>query len=310
MSAVLTTKLVFGATGHIGSSVVRTLTGMGVRVRAASSRLAGVVQLKTQFPQCDCIMVDMLDSESLIRALDGVSAVFVVTPDFFGDRRGMELLIQAIQHLGGLTHIVRIQAEVPGMTIERLKGQLAGAIGRRGHLEARALVEASGLPATFLNSLAYYMDDFTIHFAPALKTTHRLLVPYDRPMCFIDPRELGEAAAYVMAVTAPVGTELMHLNNGEDGIYFSAVAAMISEVTGVPIKYESDPAVFLAEIGPMLIAMTGRADAADYLLADWQMERENAHIYKGNDSLERLIGRKPLSLRNWMIEHREVLVSS
>lgn len=69
-------NLVTGANGHLGNNVVRALVDRGERVRA-SVRDAGD---RTPFEGVDCEVVeaDLLDRQSLMRALDGVQTVYQV----------------------------------------------------------------------------------------------------------------------------------------------------------------------------------------------------------------------------------------
>ncbi|MEQ8433734.1 MAG: NmrA family NAD(P)-binding protein [Oceanicaulis sp.] len=294
--------LIFGAAGHIGgpcAEALQAVEGPGA-LRLASSRDEGAEALRDRFPGAQVVRADMTDLASMVQAVRGVDAVFIVTPDFFDDRRGAQILLEACARAGAAPHVVRIQAEIPSVGVEDLPGVLGDPIGRRGHLEARALISASTLPATFLNVFGYYMDDFAIHFGEGLRRDRVLLVPYDRPMTFIDPAELGEAAAAVMRAPPHDAPRLIHLNNGEDGRLFTEVARLIGEAVGAPILYQDDAEAFRAAIGPMLQAMTGRADAADYLLADWRMERAHGALYNGTPDLAALLGRAPRSLRAWL----------
>ena len=302
------TALILGATGHIGGPAARALLAEGRAVRLASSRAEGVADLAQRHPAAEIVQADMASISSMASAMAGVDAVFVVTPDFFDERQGAEVLLNAIRQLNTRPHVVRIQAEVPGVAVEALPGRLAQPIGRRGHLEARALIEASGSPATFLNVLGYYLDDLLIHFAGPLRGRGELLVPYDRPMCWIDPAELGEAVAAVLATPSPGGTRLLHLNNGEEPIAFSHLAVLLAEGTGRPVHYRDDPDAFLAETGAVLEALTGNPEAATYLLADWRLEREHAEEYRGTGELARLLGRRPRSVKAWIAANKAELV--
>lgn len=303
-------RLVFGASGHLGgplaAALLRDHGPDGLRL--ATSSPGKLATLRARFPGAEAIVADYRDVAAVAAALRGVAAVFVVTPDFFDERAGAEALLAAAARAGVHPHVVRVQAEVPGVGVTDLPGLLAGPVGRRGHLEARALIERSGSPATFLNVLGYYMDDLLIHFAPLLHERRLLAVPYDRPMCWLDPRDLGEAAARVMAGPPPDAPRLLHLNSGEDGVTFSRLAELLGQATGETIRYEPDPEVFRSAVGPMLAAMTGDAEAADYLLADWRMERAHAEVYRGTGELEALLGRPPISLRAWLAEHAGALL--
>ena len=69
-------NLVTGTNGHLGNNVLRALVGRGQRVRA-SVRDAGT---RAPFEGVDCQVVeaDLLNRDSLLRALDGVHMVFQV----------------------------------------------------------------------------------------------------------------------------------------------------------------------------------------------------------------------------------------
>ena len=301
--------VVFGAAGHIGGPCARTLAaeaGAGA-VRVCSHRPEGVEALRQAFPGSEAVRADMTSPDDMARVLDGADAVFVVTPDFFDDLAGARALIAAAERLGTRPHVVRVQAEVPGLAKEALSGMLADPIGRRGHIEAREAIEAAGLPATFLNVLGYYMDDLTIRFGEGLREHDTLLVPYDRPMCWLDPADLGEAAARVMLGGAPDAARMLHLNDGADGVRFSTLAGMIGEARGRPVAYADDEDAFRQAVGPMLAAMTGRADAGEYLLADWRSERDHAHAYVGTRALAGLLGRAPTTLQAWLQDNAAAL---
>lgn len=302
-------KLVFGATGHIGGPAARYLcSAIGPeRVRVATSRAAMVPSLERDFPGSEAVCADMLDVISMAAALNDVDAVFIVTPDLFDDRAAADVLVAAARQAQVAPHIVRITAEIPGVGVSDLPGVLAQPIGRRGHLEAREIIEQSGFPASFLAIVAYYMDDLLMHFAPTL-SQGRLVVPFDRPMAWIDPVDVGEAAARLMIATPPIAPQLLPINSGEDGILFSALAARIAHSCGKPVSYVDDERAFRDEIGPLLAAMTGSDALTDYLLADWQLEREHPREYDARPLLETLLGRAPKRLDDWLDANAERLV--
>ena len=302
-------KLVFGATGHIGGPAAHYLRSQidADQVRVATSRRDMISLLQHNFPGSQAVHAKMLDSASLTAALADVDAVFTVTPDFFDDRAGAQILVDAACDAGVAPHVIRITAEIPGVGLDELPGVLAQPIGRRGHLEARAIIEQSGLPASFLAIVCYYMDDLLIHFAPSL-CKGRLLVPYDRLMAWVAPSDVGEAAARLMLARSPVEPQVLPINNGEDGILFSALAGRIARHCGKPVAYSADVDAFRAEIGPLLAAMSGSDALTEYLLADWQLERDNPAAYLARPTLETLLGRRPTALDDWLGAHAEQLV--
>src|SRR3546814_7852020 len=80
--------LIFGASGHIGGPVARFMRykGWRERLRLATSSAAKLDQLRVSFPDCETVVADYLNLDSLNDALKGVRTVFVITPDFIDER--------------------------------------------------------------------------------------------------------------------------------------------------------------------------------------------------------------------------------
>lgn len=249
----------------------------------------------------------MMSVTSLRNALTDVAAVFIVTPDFFDDETGAHAVVEACEGLATPPHVVRIQAEIPGVGKNDLTGLLANRIGRLGHIVAREVLTDSPLPASFLNVLGYYMDDLSIHFGEGIRQSDMLLVPYDRPMCWIDPADLGEAAARVMLSAPPDGSQTLHLNSGAAPLLFSELADLLSAKLYREIQYADDENDFRKMVGPALIDFTGDENAAEYLLADWRSERKHADAYQGTPDLAQLLGRTPTQLADWITSNRQAL---
>jgi hypothetical protein len=177
------------------------------------------------------------------------------------------------------------------------------------HFEAQAILNASALPLTYLNSAGYFMDDFLIHFSPPLKSKRKLVIPYDRKMCFTECSELGEAAARLLleGPTKHAG-RYYHFNNAEAPRLFSEVAALMSTVTGESVVHDGDPETFVAELGPLLKELTGDDRAARYFVINWQMERDHQDAFFASEWSAEILGRQPTTLAAWMTAHKNELL--
>ena len=118
----MTTILVTGATGTIGSLVVKALRGApGVKVRAAvrsgerASALAGDNVTTVDF--------DFDNAESIAKAVDGADKVFLVTPFVENPLVLGERLVDAAKK-AGVKHIVKLSAfgceHEPGIQLGRM----------------------------------------------------------------------------------------------------------------------------------------------------------------------------------------------
>src|SRR3546814_3654245 len=88
--------LIFGASGHIGGPVARFMRykGWRERLRLATSSAAKLDRLRVSFPDCETVVADYLNLDSLNDALKGVRTVFVITPDFIDEPVAMSNLKQ------------------------------------------------------------------------------------------------------------------------------------------------------------------------------------------------------------------------
>jgi uncharacterized protein YbjT (DUF2867 family) len=306
--------LVFGAGAHIGGPLARYVQAASPQtiLRLATSTPGRIAGLKAAYPAAEVVLANFFDRDGLAAALDGVEGVFVVTPDFIDDRTAMGNLVEASLKSGSVTRIVRILADLPGMSLDKLPPRMKamGAGPATQHFEARAVLDASGLSVAYLNSPGWFMDDFLIHFAGPLKTKHKVVIPYERLICFTDTRDLGEAAARVLLSDDPEFVGRYHnFNSGEPPIRFSEAVALMSDIVGTPITYDPTPEGFLAELGPTLFQMTGDNRAAEYFLINWEMERDYQEAYYGSTFGQRILGRPPTTLRAWLTEHKDQLLA-
>lgn len=88
------------------------------------------------------------------------------------------------------------------------------------------------------------------------------------------------------------------MNNGHDLMRYRDVAELMSEVYGEPITFDGSKEAFFGAFGAMM------GPAADYLWQYMQYEQDNETVWARNDFVERILGRKPKTLREWLIEHR------
>src|SRR3546814_10736683 len=86
--------LIFGAAGHIGLPLARWIRYKSpeTRLRLVSRNADQRQRLQVEFPDAEVVAADYLDPASMAAALEGISAAFVVTPDFLDEQRAMEIL--------------------------------------------------------------------------------------------------------------------------------------------------------------------------------------------------------------------------
>ncbi len=305
--------LVFGARGHIGgpcaARVQRDLPA--AQLRLVTHRPDAADALQRQFPNAEVVQASYFDLPSLLAAFDGVDGAFVVTPDFLDEKTAMGNVVAAARHHDTLRHLVRLVADPIGMTIERVPASLHAFGGGTAvqHLRAKEILDRSGLPITYINNAAYFMDNFLTFFAPPIQADRKLVVPRDRRMGFLDTTDTGECAGAILGSSDAhhIG-QIYHLDNGNDVMTFREVAELASRALGEQITYDGSDEAFEQYCGEALRGYFGTPDAVDYYLHYFQFEQDNETVWRKSDIVEFLTGRPAKRLEDWLVEHRDAVL--
>ena len=223
------TILVTGSTGNVGRQVVQQLVQRGASVRALVRDPA-----KANFPAgVDVAQGDMLDVDSLRRAYDGVSTLFLlnaVTPDEYTQA----LIALNVAREAGIERIVYLSVihsdrylNVPHFS---------------GKFSVERMIEQMGLHATILRP-AYFIDnDLTIKDVVAGYGIYPMPVG-SKGLAMVDTRDIAEVAAIELLrreqAAAPLPFERINLV-GPDTLTGAGIAAIWTEALGRPIAYPGD----------------------------------------------------------------------
>lgn len=306
--------LVFGASGHVGRFAAATIAAAepSPELRLATSSAEKAAELEASFPSAEVVQADYTDLSSLIAAFDGVDAAFIIMPDFKVDERHAMINVGAAAYaVGTQPHLVKLTGVTMGINnIHDLCPALQTIPGPSlQYQQARQVLNASGLPVSYLNSFANFMDDFLTVWGLQIMERKVLAVPYDRSSSFVDTRDLGEAAARLLLQPHNRDHDryVYHVT-GTERIRFSEVAELMTDVLGVNIAYEDDPETFRAELLEIYTANYG-ASSLDWYLAFSENEQKEEPLFLVTDELRHLLGREPRSLREWIEEHKSVYLA-
>jgi uncharacterized protein YbjT (DUF2867 family) len=173
--------LVTGATGNIGSKVLRRLSEAGVETRALSRTLRRGETL----PHVDWVQADLSDPATLFPAFDGVDRLFLLT----GNMRSMADLQKAAVDeavAAGVNQVVKLSAR--GAQPES-NSSLA-----RWHHEVEVYLKASGLSWTMLRPHVFMQNLLDQAERIRAEGTIRAAVE-DGRIPFIDTRDIADVAA-------------------------------------------------------------------------------------------------------------------
>jgi NAD(P)H dehydrogenase (quinone) len=294
--------LILGATGNLGRLTAAAMSAghPSVDLRLTSHREAGKASLRDAFPQAEVVDADWYDPLSLRDAVSGVDRILMVTPDFTTDEAVVTPnVIGAIKATGGIQQLLRFIAIPPGLSINDLTpAQLATRCGATLHLVAKPLLDASGLPVTYVNAACWIMFNLPWFMAEDVRLSRRLLMPAvaDSPRRWIAETDIADLFTKILTDDAAAHIGREYLVTGQQRYSFAQVAELLSDVLGESVAYEDDDR-------PLRCAM---GESFDVLMTYFTHETKAYDAVPATRTVETLLGRPQLNLREY-IERNKAL---
>ena len=293
--------LILGATGNLGRLTASVLTQRysQLKLRLTSHREDGRAALVEAFPCAEIVPADWYQEASLRAALEGVDKVLMVTPDFVTDESvATPNLIRAIKQVGGVSQLVRFIAIPPGFSIDQLSPeQLATRCGAALHIVAKPLLDASGLPVTYVNAACWIMFNLPWFMAEDVKTSRRLLMPSsaDAARQWVAESDIAGVFAKVLTDDPARHVAREYLLSGERRYTFAQVAALIGGVLGQKVTYVDDDASLRRSMGAHFAT----------LMTYFSHETQAYSAVPTTRTVEQLLGRPQINLRQYVEQHRD-----
>jgi uncharacterized protein YbjT (DUF2867 family) len=302
---------IFGASGHIGGPMARYIRYKApqVQLRLIGSGPQKAESLRDEFPDLEVVQANYYDPVSLDAALAGVEGLMVLTQSV-DEQTAMSNLVAAVRKAGSLVHMIRVVGLQPDMNPRRIPQAMRdfGMGLEIQHPIARRVLDDADMPVTYLNIGASFMDNM---LRLAVPVQERHVLPWaNRPVPYVDPREVGEAAARLLL--SPDSRHIYQfytVNNGEPPLRASDVADMMSEVLLRKIGHDGSRETFMQGLKPLVEQGLMPAAFPEYLWNMFQYEEAHAPVWVPNQFLERTLGRRPTSMRAWLQEHRQFFIS-
>ncbi|SHI64196.1 Uncharacterized conserved protein YbjT, contains NAD(P)-binding and DUF2867 domains [Hymenobacter daecheongensis DSM 21074] len=226
------TILVTGATGTVGSELVKALANRGLVVRAGVHSLIKGERLKQLNPEVQLVEIEYARPESLHVALTGTDRVFMITP-FSEDQVAIGKRIIDAAKQAGVQQVVKLSAAgaeaEPGIQLGRW------------HREMEQYLEQSGLPYTLLRP-GSFMQNFLTYNGEAIRTEGKLYLPLgEAKVNYIDARDIAATAAAILSSPVAEHQGKAYFLSGPAAVGGTDVAAALSQATGRSVSYVDVP---------------------------------------------------------------------
>ncbi|WP_433746905.1 SDR family oxidoreductase [Paenibacillus amylolyticus] len=279
--------LITGATGNLGSRTLELLlkkvpsSQVAILVRdPESDKVARFIKEGVEAHQGD-----YFDYNSLLRAFDGVEKVMLISAVAFTDRNTQHFNVIAAAKQAGVKQVIFTSI------IRKENSNLILPEVTMSDLFAEQTLKASGLDYTILRNPPY-LEVMHSYFGDALKVGVR--VPEGSGK--VAAASLDDLAAANVAVLTQNGHENKSYSlSGSEGSSFEDIAAALSEISEINIPYE---AICEKEYIDAMVANGLPVFMTDFLLG-WVQGINTGEFSETSGDLERLIGRKPMSYKEF-----------
>jgi uncharacterized protein YbjT (DUF2867 family) len=288
----LPTIVVSGATGNIGTEVVKQLSVVkDVKVRAAVHSLDKARKLPERV---EVVQMEYAQPETVLSAFTGATKLFLLPPgDQYDRAETTQMMVQAAKE-AGIQYIVLISA----ISIDR-EPILSSDLDLYAKVEE--IVANSGIMYSILRP-SWFNQNFTSRvFGPQIQQGILHLPVGEGKTGWIDCRDIA-------AVTVKLFTQMGHENKiynltGPEALSMSEAIAILSRVTGTEIKF--------VDISEETYAQMLR----DFGVPEWFVHkmieitrkwRIGSHDDVTQD-VEKVTGKKPISFEQFAIDHIDLL---
>jgi NAD(P)H dehydrogenase (quinone) len=287
--------LVTGATGHLGRLTLQLLLEQAPGERLAGlardpSRVADLAEQSVEIRQGD-----YFDYESLLRAFDGVEKLCLIATHAFTDRNTQHFNAIAAAKQAGVKHVVftAIQRD------DELGIKQIGVT--ESDVFAEQALKASGLAYTILRH-PIFLDQLGGYIGRDAYDRGVRVPPGDGTVAPALQRDLAVANA---AVLTQGGHEnkTYTLTGGEAGS-FRQIAAALSEIHGATVSYVP---ISAEEYIEGFVKLGLPRDVAKFMAA-WTEGVNRGAFSQNTEDLERLIGYRPTSYREFFARHYPEIV--
>jgi uncharacterized protein YbjT (DUF2867 family) len=273
--------LVIGASGTVGSQIVRDLVAQGHSVRATTSRADAVGKSR----DVETVRVDLAKGEGVDAALKGVDGAFFLAPPGYADQQKLLSPLVAAAQRARVKKVVLMTA---------MGANAADTPFRRVEEE----LKASGLAWNIVRP-NWFMQNFQTFWVHGINADGKIALPAGTARTsFIDARDIAAVAVRLLTTSDQENREFDI--TGPEALTHADVARILSRETGRTIAYEDiDPAV----LRKGLLAGGVPADYAEFLLVILGFLKQG-YAERTTDTVRQLLNREPRSFAAYAKEAR------
>jgi uncharacterized protein YbjT (DUF2867 family) len=275
--------LITGATGNIGSLVVKHLLDRGDRPRVL---VRDAEKARSRYgDRVDVFVGDFADAAPMTAALTGVDAFLLVSS--IDDLAARDEVAAKAAKAAEVKHLVKISSiNVPQKDIG------TGV----WHAQGEAAIRASGVPFTFVQPSGFMEN--CLRWANSIKSDGVVRSSAgDGKSPVIHSEDIAAVAAKALTTQAYIGESLPV--TGPEMLSYPELVAKIGARIGKPLRFE---ALSDEQERRQWLARNRSPAMTEVLVSVFRAMREG-RLAKVTDTVERVLGRKPISFDRWLEQY-------
>jgi uncharacterized protein YbjT (DUF2867 family) len=276
--------VVTGATGKIGSELVRRLAERGEAVRAVSRH----VERGEDLPGVERVAADLTQRESLVAAFASAERLFLLTANSEDMVRLQKNALEAARE-AGVRHVVKLSALGASEHSKSVIGLW--------HYNIERVLRESGIAWTILRP-HHFMDNLLAQRENIVREGVVYSASGEGRIPFIDTRDIAAVAA--AALTGPGHEGKVYTLTGPQALSYREATEILSRVIGRPLTYvaetEDETWARQRRAGEPAWRIAALLSIAAYQRAGGPTERITATV-------EELTGRPPYTFEQFARDH-------
>jgi uncharacterized protein YbjT (DUF2867 family) len=274
----ITTYLITGATGDIGSRVVERLLQRGERPRIFVRHLE---KARARYgDRVDFAVGDLGDRSSLLAALEGVDALFLINsgPELASRDEAAAMVAKT----AGVKNLVKLSS----MDARQNVGT------GTWHARGESAIRASGITFTLIQPAGFMSN--ALEWATSIKAEGVVRAPTgDGRIAFIHPDDIAAVATEALATREYVGELPI---TGPEALSYAEMTSKISAAIGKPLRFQ---AISDAQERHQMIESGYPPEIVAAHLSIYRAIREG-RLAIVTENVDRVVRQKPLSFDRWV----------
>lgn len=278
--------LITGANGHIGSATIEFLLKKNpqtpIRALVRTEEKGAILKEKG----VDIAIGDYFNYDSLLAAMKGVNTLLLVSSSSITGRYEQHANVIKAAKESGINHIVYT-------SVLKASPQSKFSAGI-DHVKTEAVIKASGIPYTIMGN-TYYADFLPMLLGDFTNTGAIYYSAGNARVNFASRKDMADANAVVLSNPSNHKNKVYDIT-ASVAYTFKDIAAMLADIVNKPIQYTEIP---LEDLKNGMLQHGLPEDVAGMMLSIAETMKAGEFDY-ADDTLETLIGHKPLDLKDFL----------